>query len=484
VNERSQAPSASTALRVRGTSRAVWTLILLILAELVIVQSLHVFSQVSMVDFYQYWAVSNARRVSSQTLRSPYTDRELYYTTLADQAARSDDARLLTVNRVYPRPGFTATPLAYVLFAALPANYTLANALYYALQILAFPAAVIVLGIMYGYEVFPLLCLALLLVLASGPFSADVRVGNVGCFQLLALAGLLTATDRLRRSARPVLLGGVVASGLVLLVLAKPNVALVCAVIMLHLCLVHGARRAAVASAAAVLCGAAAAIIACAYFDSWSVWWEWYRFIFGGNPYALTLAPPIGNYASARLLSSVLGGADVWLIVVLIAAALAASTIVVIAGRLGTTATGDAPARRMLGMLRDDVHVAVAIGVTLTIALSPLGWYHYYVLAVIPSLWLLNATSASPYLPLWGLAALVLSSGIVNVVFLPLGWARAAAFGAALTWVPLWGGILHRLCVTRPEERSAEPTVAAADQARTFDKRPARSRGRNRGTVA
>ena len=99
----------------------------------------------------------------------------------------------------------------------------------------------------------------------------------------------------------------------------------------------------------------------------------------------------------------------------------------------------------------------MAIGVTLTIALPPLVWYHYYLIALIPGLWLLNASSGSRYVPLCGLAALGLTSGLLNVVFLPLGWTSAAAGAAALGWVPLWAGILLRLGSTGDQEAEAVP---------------------------
>ena len=74
-----------------------------------------------------------------------------------------------------------------------------------------------------------------------------------------------------------------------------------------------------------------------------------------------------------------------------------------------------------------------------------------------------------------GLGALVLSSGQLNVLFLPLGWTGAVAAGAALSWVPLWGGILLRLRSTDARETGAISMPSAAekpDEHRAAEARP------------
>jgi hypothetical protein len=204
------------------------------------------------------------------------------------------------------------------------------------------------------------------------------------------------------------------------------------------------------------------------------VWLDWYQVVFGRNPYTLVRPALGGNYASSRLLSSWLH-LDVWLIVALTSAVLALSLIAAVAW----TAHGNARdrARRVvdtLGRTLDDPRLAAAIGVTICIALPPLFWYHYYVIALIPGLWLLNASAGPSALAFWGFAALALSSGLLNVLFLPLGWSDAVQASAALSWIPLWGGILHRLHSPEPMPVAAAPmpSTAAADAPR-----PARGGG-------
>jgi len=340
-----------------------------------------------------------------------------------------------------------------VLFAALPGDYTHALLLFHLLQILLFLAAVVLLGRLYRYQTLPLLCLALLFVLASGPLSSDQRVGNLGCFQLFALTALLALADRLPHAPRPAVVSALLLTGLILLVIAKPNVALVGGIMAAHVWSARGSRSFAIAAVPAVLGGAAAVAVACVYFHSWTTWPEWYRFVHGANPYMLVRPVAQGNYSTPLLLSSWIH-ADVWRVAAVVAAGLAASVIAVIAASATREARTLAALGGALRRVFDEPRLAMAIGITLTIALSPLFWYHYYLLVIIPGLWLLNTSSGS----LCGLAALGLSAGILNVLFLPFGLTDAAVVAAALSWLPLWVGILLRL-YERGTRETAVPSL-------------------------
>ena len=299
---------------------------MLILVQLVIAQSLNLFPRMIAIDFYQYWAIGAAPRLSDQPLGSPYTDHRTYTAVVQDYAARSGQTRLTLDGRVLGPTGFTATPLLYVLFAALPADYTMALTLYHVLQIILFLAAVILLGAVYRYEVFPLLCLAFLLVLGSGPLSSDLRLGNLGCFQLAALCGLLYIAVRLRSARRAAALGSLLLTGLTLLVFVKPQ---------------RGPRRrhhgrpplADPRNPAVRHRRAAGRLLRGGGGD---------RFVpvlrllddlarvvptvFGRNPYALARPPAGGNYSTTLLLSRGLD-IDVWAVAAAIAAILAVSLI-------------------------------------------------------------------------------------------------------------------------------------------------------------
>jgi hypothetical protein len=447
---------------------AVAALIVLILVQLVVGWSIGLFPRLTAIDFYQYWGVSAALRLSGYTLGGPYRNHQQYRAVLQDLAAQSDQPKLAAVSQAMPRPSFTATPFLYMLFGTLPADYTRAIGLFQTLQVVLFLTAVVLLGMIYRFQIFPLICLALLLLVSSGPLFADLRVGNLGSVQFAALTGLLVLADRLPHAARATALGCVVLTGLVLLVLAKPNVALVIPMMVVHLWLCRGSRFLAMAAVPAALLGAAAMVIPHVYFHSWTVWQEWYDFVYGGNPSGLARPSAGGNYSTPLLLARWIH-ADVWTVSGGIAAVLSVSLIVVMAVSM-RTGRASAMLRRALEGVFGDARLAMAIGITLTIALPPLFWYHYNVIALIPGLWLLNASSGSRYLRFCGLAALVLSSGLLNTLFLPLGWNGAAEVSAALSWIPLWAGILLRLASTGAQEPG---TASAPPWARRLEERRA-----------
>ena len=263
------------------TPRAVAALIVLVLIYIVVVHAVSQSRQIIPIDFYQYWGAAAARRLSTETLGSPYREAHRYGAVLLEAAEGSGDPMFQRVSRHATPPNFTATPLAYTLFALLPANYTQASLLYLSLQIVLFIAAVIIVGVVYGYPAFPLVCLSLLLMLSSGPLNSDLRLGNLGCVQFIILAIVLALADRLRDARPSGILGGIVLSGVTLLVLTKPNVALVLVFMVLHLWVARGTRFLVMAAWPAALCGGAAVILSSLYFGSWTVWQEWYDAVLG-----------------------------------------------------------------------------------------------------------------------------------------------------------------------------------------------------------
>ncbi len=463
------------------TPRAVAALIVLVLIYIVVVHAVSQSRQIIPIDFYQYWGAAAARRLSTEALGSPYREAHRYGAVLLQAAEASGQPMFQRVSRHATPPNFTATPFAYTLFALLPANYTQASLLYLSLQIVLFIAAVIIVGVVYGYPAFPLVCLSLLLMLSSGPLNSDLRLGNLGCVQFIILAIVLALADRLRDARPSGILGGIVLSGVTLLVLTKPNVAFVLVFMVLHLWVARGTRFLVMAAWPAALCGGAAVILSSLYFGSWTVWQEWYDAVLGltrvghrpGTGGHLTR----GNYSTSVLLGSWLN-LSAWMAASLIAAVLAMSTLVVV-GRsvLADASTRAAAVRRVLARVLGDPRLAMAIGVTLTIALPQLVWFHYYVIALIPSLWLLNVQSTRPWLRWWGLAALVLSAGLPTGLFLLVGWNTLAHVCAALSWLAVWSGILVRLSESdvtpapsegkhRPERRPSAGDAAHRQRSR------------------
>src|SRR6266566_4165909 len=107
-----------------STSRITAALIVVILAQLVVAQSLNLFPRMIAIDFYQYWAVGAASRLTTEPLGSPYVEHRRYNAAVREWATRTNQSKLTLNGRVLGPMGFTATPLLYVLFAALPADYT------------------------------------------------------------------------------------------------------------------------------------------------------------------------------------------------------------------------------------------------------------------------------------------------------------------------------------------------------------------------
>jgi hypothetical protein len=461
--------------------------IVLLLVYLVVAHLVFLFGQIIPIDFYQYWGAAAARRLSTEQLGSPYREARRYGAILAEAARRSSQPRFERVSEHATPPNFTATPFAYTLFAGLPTDYTHASRLYYALQIVLFLVAVGTLGLVYRYPPFPLLCLALLLVHGSSALNSDLRLGNVGCLQFVSLAVLLGLIHPLRAGSPSAALGGLALGGLTLLALAKPNVALAAILMALHLWVAHGFRFFARAALPAALAGGAAVIFSCLYFGSWTVWQEWYGAVAGPQPGTVGRLSSVGahyvagNYATPLLLGFWLrlGG---WTATAFLAAALVASAAAVVGWSVWRDAGARAaPGRAALARVFGDPHVTMAIGVTLTLALPPLVWYHYYVIALVPSLWLLSVPSESPVPRLCGLIALILSAGLPTSLLLLLGWSSAGHVCAALSWVAVWCGTLLRLSERAP---TATPSEAERHPARGPAAEGARHRRRRSRAAA
>jgi len=114
--------------------------------------------------------------------------------------------------------------------------------------------------------------------------------------------------------------------------------------------------------------------------------------------------------------------------------------------------------------------MALGIGIVLSMATAPLYWLHYYVLLLIPALWLLSGPTSSAYVPGLAAGAVLMSSGIVEFVFRLLQWREAIPASIALSWLPLWGAILLPLArVFAFRSRRAGPRLTGT---------PARARSR------
>lgn len=449
-------------------------LIVAMLASLALSQSIARFAETIGVDFYHLWGVSVARRITDRPLGTPYGDGERYYAVLKQHAAAANQPKLSAAQRFWSSPDFTGSPLLYTVTSVVSNDYTLSLAVFRTLQILAFVGACLLLGFLYRFDPFSLLCFALICLLGYQPVLSDLRVANVGCVQLaalVALMGLASALVRVRSFARRAGLGAVLLTAVAALTLCKPNIVLVSALLALHLAVRHGGRLFAVAALSAAVATAILLILPCLYFGSWTVWQEWYRFVYGANPRMLVRPIANGNYSTPLLLSSWLGG-DVMVISFVLIVLFGVSLVVALRGH-GRRPPGRAGALGAVGAackrLFDDPRPAFAIGILLTAAASPLFWAHYYVLLLIPSLWLLNAASPRA-VPLLAAASVVMSAGMAGMLLWAMGRPDAMPATIILSWVPLWAALLIGLRRSDPDL----PAVATGDAGRAA--RPRRRR--------
>lgn len=448
-------------------------LIVAMLASLSLSQSIARFGETIGVDFYHLWGAPVARRLSDRPLGSPYRDGERYYAVLKQHAAVANQPKLSAAQRFWSTPDFTGSPLLYTITSVVSSDYTLSLAVFRALQILAFVGACLLLGFLSRFDPFALLCFVLICLLGYQPLLSDLRVANVGCLQLAALAalmGLASALARVRSFAQRAGLGALLLTAAAALTLCKPNIALVGLLLALYLAVRHGWRLFGIAALSASVATAILLVVPCLYFGSWSIWQEWYRFVYGTNPGMLVRPIANGNYSTPLLLSSWLGG-DVSVISFVVGALLVVSLGVALFAR-ERRARGWARALGAAGKrLFDDPRPAFAIGILLTTAASPLFWAHYYVLVLIPSLWLLTVRSPRA-VPLLAAVSVVMSAGMAGMLLWAMGRPDAMPATIILSWVPLWAAMLIRL---------HRPDADAPGAATTSDARgPARPRRRRK----
>jgi hypothetical protein len=103
------------------------------------------------------------------------------------------------------------------------------------------------------------------------------------------------------------------------------------------------------------------------------------------------------------------------------------------------------PLRAAVDHLLRDPSAVLALGILLTAAASPLFWSHYYVLLLLPALWLLSVPSTSRRVPALAAVSVVMGGGVVGMPLAALGWSGLMRASIALCWVPLWVALLVHL---------------------------------------
>ena len=435
---------------------------MVILAAVVLSQPVpRVFEAIG-IDFYNFWGVPVAMRITGHTLESPYTQGPRYSEVLKQYAATANQPKLTAAARFWTGPDFTASPLLYTAFAWVSSDYAASLRAFQVVQMLSFVAAFLLLGHVYRVGLFHLLCLTLVCFVFYQPLLSDLRVANLGCLQFLYLTVALylaSALPRVSAFGRRAWLAAALLAALALLTLGKPNVALISVLLAMHVLVRHGRRLFLIAAVPAVIVAAAALGLASLYFHSWTVWRDWYRFVYGANAYMLVRPVTQGNYSTSVLLSSWLG-VDVYVAGVVLAALLGLSLIVASVRGSGPSWSPAALWRNMLTCVFENPRVALAIGLLVTVAVSPVYWLHYYVVCLIPSLWFLNASRFARSRGTLAAVAVVMSSGVLGVLLWALRWPDAMPSTIALSWLPLWCALLVGLHTPESGDRRDVATAA------------------------
>jgi hypothetical protein len=405
------------------------------------------------IDFYHYWGIATAQTlVPDQPLGSPYaSDGQLYADRLNALADASNDRHFKGANAERRTIDPTGTPLFYLSFAWLPSDYSRAHAWFRAGQWLS-----LVLGFAWfarslGFDASTAALMAVVTPAFYGPFHSDLAVGNINSFQLLACAALVAGVRRFVTTPR-FLLACALACALAAFVVFKPNVAPIAAALAAPIALVFGVRRTALVALVGVAFGAALVLLSGARFGGLSAWSEWYAYLSGPTGSKLADYTVLeGNYAPAVVwveralhpdharwtyglcaaLAGVLGAS--WLIALFV-------------GRKG------ASLRERVQSIGRDPHALLAAALTFTLAASPLGWFHYCVLALLPIAWCVRPGERAWFRRSCGLVSWV-AYACLFVPFFSGPGQKIPEFTptvVALAWIPLWLAVLVGLARRDP----------------------------------
>ena len=295
------------------------------------------------------------------------------------------------------------------------------------------------------------------------PLLVDLGVGNLDSLQLFGLALSLWLAIRLtRRGNLAQLTAAAFFCLLVFLTLLKPNLLPITLLLGAHLWARHGVRVLRPAAMTGAAFGVILVILSCLKFHSWALWLDWFKYARSLD--SATLLTWIGqsNFGPAILLSKGLG---VSLSGTVAALAAGLGALMALALSLAMPA-GDRGLggwwRAALRSLRDP-SLCTSAGVIVLLVVSPLVWSHYYVLALLPALWLLSRRDQWLANLAGGLNLFLVSGVLLKIIPLSLWGPRWIPCFYALTSAPLLVGVLAMMAETPPEaEGHLQKSLACA----------------------
>ena len=410
-----------------------------------------------MADFYNFWGVAAAKQWDP-TLQGPYAGKkgphdgaQRYSAALAERAAQSHDKKLKKATHVRRKGMYlTSTPFLYAsfgIFESSDSSYTVAWRNYFALQVLTFAASIVAVVYVYSGALFPGLVLALTLIITFVPFHSDLNVGNLNSIQLGGVTLLVLASKRAvsaspTRQKRLVVLGNSVWPVRHGAAQAQSGLIFCC----------HDASCLIASNGWrdflrwllpwGTLLGVILVVWSGSIFGRVSVWIDWYDKVFGADPGRLVFPSDMGNVSTALWLSETVSVPISIATFALVAGVLLLAILGIgwVSVRAGTGLRGGV--RLAVEAFRDPASAAT-IGLILTFALMPLVWFHYYVLILFPALWLASKPDHGSVVRLAGALSVLLAAGVLQSVMGPFfGWRGLQYDAVALSWIPVWVGVV------------------------------------------
>ncbi|MBU5611373.1 glycosyltransferase family 87 protein [Geomonas azotofigens] len=382
------------------------------------------------VDFYQMWGIGSAMKASDHSLPAPYFAKSQYGKILDAISEATPDERLQVANKTNHQlydygleP--TATPLLFTLFALFPQNYSQSYGTFLACDLSLFAFSIVLLFKRFdSLSTFLVLLFAIIL---YEPFRSDLNLGNLNLFQFSAVSIGLYYFEKVRSheasfASRCIFLA-LIAFG----TLIKPNLALIATTFAAPLLLLN--RREEIIRLLATLVTSVILLLAipCIYFKSFTVWSQWLQYITTAGKLNFGLFS--GNLSTTAVIAFVSGQpSDSIKIVVLVLCA-----IFGIVAMFCST-------RRSLRCLLGGSDSSIAVAMIVTLAISPLVWWHYYLILLVPIIWLVNVRPRFSVHSALAVLSLLLASNMVSLFDRNLYLYNVYIVPSC--WIPLIIGVL------------------------------------------
>ncbi len=274
----------------------------------------------------------------------------------------------------------------------------------------------------------------------------------INCFQFFAFAAITSLLKRVSVSnsaQRKFFASTIFMCSMVFLILMKPNMMIIILFLSASVWVLQGTRSFALSSAIAGFVGIVLMVFPGIYFGSTMIWIDWLNYYSQGIE---KLCYPIshGNYSTVVIVSSFLN-VSVTFTMISIALIMSAIAVCVLFRTLNTRDSVLVGLSKSITKLLGDPFLCASIGVTLTLAISPLVWFHYYMILLLPALWLCL------YSKRWTIiVCAIISIWLTSGVFpKPLITDNIVPYLIAFGWIPVWGCILIKIA-----DKNKDPDAA------------------------